>query len=662
MWLAFLPCYLWPQAGAAPDELSREGPLQNETVLQTLAPAQTEIERGDHAWRQADELGAIEAWRRALEVSATGDAVALLPSDPKDAPAWPDEERTAERRTEGVEYAVLRRLAAVGESARAAWRARFAAPAELALSRALDELRWLARVEREWPLTQAGARAALTLADMALEAGDVEGAAAWLERAARHARDAWRELEAAVDRRAALVVSLTPGTSAQPAGPETWTSARSLVPKGAVRLAGRRPSPRSPWELPLGRTIDPGWAFLDDGSLVIVAPLMLVRVAADAHVERFPTWSTLGLTDDLQPYFSPASAGWPLCATTDGTRCFWVEGRASDDRDNALAALSFDRAGQPRVRWLLAMDGLTGPDAGAPVTREALLGPGHWALQPGPELAGRRLFVQARQWNEAGEEGASTSERLWLCCLDSESGALRWKSELGRPSDLVVDRGRRPMASAFTATPGMPLARVGSRIFVGTNAGFCALVDAVDGRLAWAFKNRRRDASDAGWPGTRRPRVEIAAGGRKVIHWAAFDSDVAYALRGEPDLGEGVLAQPPRRRGEALDLVSAAGDRRLELASVGERRALIASTGEESTSSLFLGRAERFTGAGLASNDRALVASDRALYLFDRTRELYLLAALPLEDATGSAGGSVFARGSRVWVLGTDTLWSFEAR
>jgi hypothetical protein len=665
MWLTLLVSWTVAQNPAGPVEPWREGPLQNETVLATQAAAEEEIERGDRAWSGADELGAFEAWRHALEVSATGDAVTLVSSDPKAARPWPDEERTAERRTEGVEYAVLRRLEAVGTERRAAWRARFSAAAELALARAQEDAHWLARVEREWPLTEAAARAALVLADAALETDDAEGAAAWLERARRHAREVSPELALAVERRStalAALTALTAGRASTETRTETWTSARSLVPTGSLRLAGRRASARSPWELPLGRTIEPGWTFLDDGSLVILAPLMLVRVAADGKTERFPTWPTLGLTDDLQPYFSPASAGWPLCATSDGTRCYWVEGRSNEDHDNALAAVSFTRSGEPRVSWLLTSEGLSGADVPGKVARETLLGPGHWALQPGPELAGRRLFVQARQWGEATEEGASTSERLMLCCFDSRTGDLRWKSTLGRPSDLVPEIGRRPAASAFTATPGMPLVRAGSRIFVGTNAGFAALVDAVDGRLAWAFKNRRREATDTGWPGTRRPRVETTAGGTKIVHWAPFDSDVAYALRAEPDLGAGVLAQTPRRRGEALDLVAASGERRLELASVNERRALLDSTGGTSISSVFLGRAEHFTGAGLASSERALVASDRKLYMYDRTRELYLQSALPLEDAEGTLGGSVFARGSKVWVLGPDTLWSFEAR
>jgi hypothetical protein len=361
MWFALFVSWGCVQDAGAPVEPWREGPLQNETVRATETAAQTEIERGDRAWSNSDQVSALEAWRRALETSATGDAVALLSSDPKDAHPWPDEERSAERRTEGVEYAVLRRLAAIGAEARAAWRARFSAAAELARTRAHENPAWLARVERDWPLTEAAGRAALVLADLALEADDAEGAGAWLERAARHAQEVSPALEAAVERRTLALTALAPGrASAQ----EKWTNARSLVPTGSVRLAGRRASERSPWELPLGRTIEPGWAFLDDGSLVIVAPLLLLRIASDGRTERFPTWPTLGLGEDLQPYFSPASAGWPLCATSDGTRCFWVEGRTNEDHDNALAALAFDRSGEPRVCWLLTAEGLSGADTG----------------------------------------------------------------------------------------------------------------------------------------------------------------------------------------------------------------------------------------------------------------------------------------------------------
>ena len=78
---------------------------------------------------------------------------------------------------------------------------------------------------------------------------------------------------------------------------------------------------------------------------------------------------------------------------------------------------------------------------------------------------------------------------------------------------------------------------------------------------------------------------------------------------------------------------------------------------------LYLGPEEHFTGTGLVSATRALVASDHGLYLFDRTRELYLLdyqALAPIGDEP--VGGDLFAHAERVFVLGPGTLACFRTR
>ena len=70
---------------------------------------------------------------------------------------------------------------------------------------------------------------------------------------------------------------------------------------------------------------------------------------------------------------------------------------------------------------------------------------------------------------------------------------------------------------------------------------------------------------------------------------------------------------------------------------------------------------ERFAGAALTSPERVLLSSDQAVYLFDRARGDLLLSAIDLEDLGAGRGGSVVARGDRVFVVGRDTLWILAA-
>jgi hypothetical protein len=81
-----------------------------------------------------------------------------------------------------------------------------------------------------------------------------------------------------------------------------------------------------------------------------------------------------------------------------------------------------------------------------------------------------------------------------------------------------------------------------------------------------------------------------------------------------------------------------------------------------------LGAGEAFAGEGLASSSRLWFATTRNLLLLDRTRELFALDSASLKPLRtqdrlpGFPGGSVFARGSTVCVLGATSLWVFEAQ
>ncbi len=114
---------------------------------------------------------AFEAWSSALRTSASG---AIVPAAPRDAlgalepqltQLFPDRDGTFMRRHEAVEYAVLRRLSALPPEGLAAWTEQVAPRASAAFALISSELVQrrsdLARIEREFPGTRAGGRAAL---------------------------------------------------------------------------------------------------------------------------------------------------------------------------------------------------------------------------------------------------------------------------------------------------------------------------------------------------------------------------------------------------------------------------------------------------------------------------------------------------------------------
>lgn len=128
-----------------------EGPLDNDAFLPADAEASSALALAD---RRLSELGAsapdesnrrawlelLEGLHLALRDSATGDMVAALPQGSAGVPAWPDPDGTADpkldRRRDGVEIAVRRRLRALHPLARALWSERYGTLGEERLARA----------------------------------------------------------------------------------------------------------------------------------------------------------------------------------------------------------------------------------------------------------------------------------------------------------------------------------------------------------------------------------------------------------------------------------------------------------------------------------------------------------------------------------------------
>ena len=656
---------------AAPDAprplLRGEGGLDNDCFLPTDAAVQSGLRVGDLALARARDAGsrgdattaarertaAFEAWFQALGAAAAESAV------------WLGDGEDDRRLTEGASYAVLRRLAALAPEERRAWGARFepvaAAELEGALGPAGRRTAALSAVERRHPATSAAARAALVLADRALEEGRALRAESWLERAARHAELATEVPEGLAAALAARRARAAAGADAVPA--DAWRSARSLALVGVHALRrGRAEGAREPhWG------VRPGAAFLDQSRIAVqtARTVELLRSGKDglAHEASFEpdkllAETLLGRPD--APQSADAAPGWPLLpAACDGGLAL-VHGRPDarfGEGSNALMLVEPPREGAtgpplPRLRW--AVRGARRVDAAGNVTEvPELAALAEAELQPGPVVCGTAVIVQARVYADATQ--------AWLLAFDVLDGRLLWSRFLAQGYDLTPERGRLGTSVRLAA---QPLAAWRGRAFAGTHLGAGALVDAVDGRLVWSLLSRRRAWTDDGWDGAR---PSLVPGEPPGLLWAPADSDRLYALALDAADAATPLAAvtlaPPVEIGEAEILLGGSPAAIVVAGRAGAARtvARLSPADGGRVEALYLGPEERFEGTGVVSDTRVIVASDRGVYLFDRTRELYLLDYARLPAVGAASGGDVAARGALVLVIGTDAVWAYRA-
>jgi hypothetical protein len=687
------------RAQAVPGALpGAEGPLVNDSWLPVNAAAAERLAQGDQAWARSLEGAGdreltlvLESWHAALELSTAGDSVPPRPQARSAAAAspWPDPDGTADRRIEGVEVAVLRRLTALPEAARRAWSERFAGLARKELASAGRDATALAKIERAHPATEAAALAALKLGELALEEGRYATCRTWLARGQRHVELAGlggSELETGIaSRRRACPSEPAPQDGA-------WDSAMRLEPLGSNLLeSDLRGKPI--YRPLLDRSVQNGLCFLEDGRA-------LVQSASRVHVLE-PERGATSLVFEPARLVAPAGwrisepspprepPGWPLVPASDGRSILLVAGRSTPGEPNALVCVKLEPSSStpglsvPRLVWAVrGTERLDG--AGRLATNEL----GHFGnlgdlgepgeagegaplgeFQPGPLIVGSLAIAQVRDGPPAAGESsllepraaAGSEVRCWLAAFDLETGELRWRRLLAKGVELSRSSGRFASAVAGSSA-SQPLARAGEGVFASTQIGAGVLVDAADGRLAWSLKNRRRSAEQPGWPGWQ-PPVDVARDGAPAILWASADSDFLYWVRAEPDLGgQGLFVHPPRAIGEAEALVGGSGGEALVLSRSGRERTLSAWNGANGRryDAPWIGPREVFTGSGAVSPGRVCVASDRGVYLFDRVRDLYLLDYEPLE-AVAAPGGSVHVQGDRIWVVGPQAVWLFKA-
>lgn len=707
-WLSAVVLACAWSADAASGQLpARPGPLSNDSFVPTSAAATEQLRLGDAEWLRALEGGAaadlawtrtFEAWHGALELSATGDnvPVGLLLSE-QDATVesyvaakearFPDRDHSFERRTEAVEYAVLRRLCGLEPGEIASWTTRFEPLAQAWLRQASAEVFTTSRhtatlreLERRFPATRAAASAALQLLELELEAGRLRLANTWLERARLHADlvggDARRGLDEALSSREAFLNSLAPR---QKRAPEPWNRAREFTPGDGHSLdkAGHY-KPRSMARI-LGQ---PGLAFLNEGRVAVqTTGITWVLAPLDPGRDEDRGFEPHLLAEELrQPISAMAERtgkDWPMFPVAEGENVYLVCGRADGMNSNFVIKVRTPRDLElPLTVWCLGGNGLDGPEGGHEPLGD-VLEEGMWEFQPGPLLVDDLLLLQARQWTRIERDGeqvlATPGEaRSWLLALDANTGKPRWKFFLGRGTDLVHDFGNRFGRQSLIRTPASALEVTERCVFVGTNLGAGFLIDLADGRLRWSFRNRRRANDDRGWKTGARPKEhKDSSAGPPVLLWAPADGDELYPLASAldfapPNRGEAApfVPYPPLPIGECEELLGGSPRSVLTFGRAGPRRTLSVhdlTTGSR-FDSIYLGREENFLTGALLSDDHVLFVADGGLYLLDRGRELYLESFHPLAIESDFAAGGLWARGDELYLLAQGALYFFEMK
>ena len=528
-----------------------EGPLGNDVFLPTSDAAERALAAGDEALAKS-RADALDAWSRALSESEAFDCAPVVSGS------------GLPRGAEAVELAVARRLRAAGPEAVRAWRDRFEAGAGAALAAAGGDPSSLARVERTFPMTRAGTRAALALADLLHESGAGPGASTWLDRARAHADPADRPLVEALARRSE---AFRRGSAAE--AEDAWRRASGLAIASTVTLATEPSLPVAPQ--PPGRPlrgIEPGIAILDDGRVCVQGSESLHLVDASGRSESLHLVETVrGHGWVWPPPFAEEGERWPLLPAASRSSVFVVAGRASNAQGNAL--LAFDApsgAVRPELAWGYSDAGFLGGDKSL-LSIDEVLGPGLWEFEPGPIVVERTLIVQARQWTgERGERPAvdERSVRAWCLGLDTLSGAVRWKRLVASGAS---GEGRIQGARGF-ARPAQPLAALSGAVLAGTAIGAAAWIDAVDGRVTATLRYRRGPEGARTWElGSPLPLGAESPGPRPIL-WCPPDSDRGYVLWPEPG-GEfgGAFRIETREIGRDAASFGASGSRAILLAA-----------------------------------------------------------------------------------------------
>jgi hypothetical protein len=517
--------------GAAVGRQTGDAPEQNTSFLQDQAPPiLTAMREADRAKEAEDWNAFVRAWQAVADRWTSED-------DPGAAAPYVCPVRgTAVY--EGAWRVAHHRILEAGAPALEAYRREYGDLASTLLRRALQrrDRGMLARVvDRFLPLAE-GRRAALYLADLALERGDRDGAMIWLER----------------------LEDVEEVTAEDPAALAPWRDARIARMAAALAAPGREeevraflakasadggPSPTVPPALRPPRARARSWPTTGGAA-------DRAAVAPPVDGDLVPAWQAVLHADpDALPRIDVHADGrpspWiPPRAVTDGRTVFVNDGASVQAFDAAsgkrLDGVPFEPLPEPGpdeepvavlgllegyaltlgpatsdTRLLYAAipgsDGFaaysfhgTGGDAWSYAGDRsdaivALVWDGRrleiaWRLDmdhdreglPGRiRLYGAPLLYRGRLWVAGIRplEGSVDQAEAWLLGLDPEDGSVAVKTWLGAGPPV---RGGRP----DEAIPSSPAGAAG-RVVVATSLGTVVAVDARHGRVHWAFRYDR---------------------------------------------------------------------------------------------------------------------------------------------------------------------------
>jgi outer membrane protein assembly factor BamB len=335
---------------------------------------------------------------------------------------------------------------------------------------------------RRHPLSSFYEPALLLAADRLLEGGRFWEGAQILHTAARH-RSGMKGEEAWMRRLTFARRRIASPASSPPFEVKTLeVKTRIALPDtGVVRIRGKILSPTPlPTVFPCGaRTavaLPRGIAFLDkkDGTVEKWAPTGAWPEPERAGISGLPFLGRRGrevVTGRPSEY--PVASEGDLFLTLDGVKVLpeEVESR-SRGRSPRIAAWTLDaKGGKPRLLWR--------------ESAAVILGKGHseetFFHTPPVVQGGRAWFGMAVRGH---------SPRILLACIDARSGGLLWNRLLcGLPR---ISRRFRVSPMQVFPPRGEILLHEG-RIYVQTNAGLFAVLDARTGDPLWGVSYKRRD-------------------------------------------------------------------------------------------------------------------------------------------------------------------------
>lgn len=589
-WFVILPALLLVAAPARGERREGAGgpsPSKNASTVADKEPwILTRFEQADRAIDDGDWGEAVRTLQEVVDLQAD-----LF--HPNAAPPYVVSVSGAQV-FEGAWLVAHQRLLAGGAEARAAYEEAFGRVAREALDLAVvtrDEAGLQTVVRRFLPL-EPGRRAALLLADLALEQGDGDAAMGWLDRLAlvdevavepEDSLAAWRDARIA---RTISALSTAPPTDealrAALADPELRDPLDAIPPE---LRRGRKPvtswptaggdASRTAVPPGVGADLELAWTWqiahptfpeLRMWSDQLPSPWIAARAVVDDDVAFVNNGAQLVAIDmagreidatDLATFGRRTRSLRPVHAEGDRAELGLIEGHGvtlgprvwsgrlvyaavadpskdwdyEERRDDHLRAFLFDGH---RLRPLWQVGGQNegvGLDA---------------------RLYGSPLLYRGRLWiaGVRPTQGSSSHAETWLFGLDPRTGRLEVQTHLGTGSPIRDGRGDEAIPSSPAGARG--------RVVVVTGTGIVAAVDAGNGATQWAFRYDR-DSVDGGQlrrlrtTTSRSPRSSgfvneppLLAEGR--CHVTPTDSCTEYVLLSRP-------------QGPGRSLVSAAAKR-----------------------------------------------------------------------------------------------------